>query len=205
MPTINNLTYGIHWNLTETVAPAAEPVSLAEAKIHLRQDFPDDDDLITTLIAAARQHVSMVTRRAFVNTTYTLKLDEYPTEIWIPVSPLSSVTSITYIDTNGNSQTEALSVYSVDTDTEPGRISQAFDQSWSDTRDQNNAITVTFISGYGAAASDVPETFKASIKLLVGHWYQSREAVAVSIGGNIVEIPLALKMLLDGQRVLGAA
>ena len=205
MPTINNLTYGIHWNLTETVAPAAEPVSLAEAKIHLRQDFPDDDDLITTLIAAARQHVSMVTRRAFVNTTYTLKLDEYPTEIWIPVSPLSSVTSITYIDTNGNSQTEASSVYSVDTDTEPGRISQAFDQSWSDTRDQNNAITVTFVSGYGAAASDVPETFKASIKLLVGHWYQSREAVAVSIGGNIVEIPLALKMLLDGQRVLGAA
>ncbi len=204
MPT-NNLTSDQHWNLTETVAPTVEPVTLAEAKIHLRQDFPDDDDLITTLIAAARQHISMFTRRAFVDTTYTMKLDAYPTEIWVPRSPLSSVTSITYIDSDGNSQTEASSVYDVDTDTEPGRISLADGQSWSDTRQQNNAVTVTFVAGYGAAATNVPETIRAAIKLLVGHWYQSREAVAVSIGGNIVEIPLALQMILDGQRVLGAA
>ena len=114
---VNNLTNEKPWSLTETVAPAEEPVTTAEAKLHLRVDHGDEDAYIDTLVATARQHIELVTRRAMVDTTFTLKMDAFPTEIRPPRSPLSSVSSITYVDTDGATQTLSASVYSVDTDT----------------------------------------------------------------------------------------
>ena len=199
---VNNLTNEMPWNLTETVAPSVEPITTVEAKLHLRVDHGDEDAYIDTLVAAARQYIELVTRRSLVNTTFTLKLDAYPTEIRPPRSPLSSVTSITYVDTDGNTQTEASSVYNVDTDTEPGRISLAFNQSWSDTREQNNAVVVTFVAGYGAAASNIPAALREVVKMLTAHYYEFRQPV---ISGTIAtKIPMHIESLIWMHRVLEA-
>ena len=144
----------------------------------------------------------MVTRRSLVNTTFTLKLDAYPTEIRPPRSPLSSVTSITYVDTDGNTQTEASSVYNVDTDTEPGRVSLAVNQSWSDTREQNNAVVVTFVAGYGAAASNVPAALREVVKMLTAHYYEFRQPVIA--GAIATKIPMHIESLIWMHRVLEA-
>ena len=114
---VNNLTNEKPWSLTETVAPVAEPVTTAEAKLYMRVDHADEDAKIDTMVSAARQYIERVTRRALVNTTFELKLDAFPTEIRPPRSPLSSVSSITYVDTDGATQPLSASVYSVDTDT----------------------------------------------------------------------------------------
>ena len=199
---VNNLTNEKPWSLTETVAPVAEPVTTAEAKLHLRVDHGDEDAYIDTLVATARQHIELVTRRAMVDTTFTLKMDAFPTEIRPPRSPLSSVSSITYVDTDGATQPLSASVYSVDTDTEPGRISLAFNQSGPDIREQNNAVVVTFVAGYGSAATDVPAALVTTVKMLAGHYYEF--PVPVIAGATATKIPMNIESLIWIHRVLEA-
>lgn len=183
-------------------APATEPVTTAELKSHLRVDSTDEDTLIASLGTAARQYVEEQTRRALVTQTWVLKLDEFPEsdgEILLPRPPLVSVSSVTYVDTAGSTQTLSSSVYSVDTTDTPGRITLAYDQTWPTVRDQRNAITVTYVAGYGAASA-VPDALKAAIKLLVGHWFTNREGVVT--GTIATEIPMAVDALLAPYRVL---
>lgn len=70
-----------------TQAPTVEPVTLAEAKLHLRVDFADDDALITMLISAARAHAENVCRRAFVTQKWDLFLDAFPLYSYSGVLP----------------------------------------------------------------------------------------------------------------------
>lgn len=181
---------------TQTVAPTSEPVSLAEAKAHLRVEHDADNLLISGLIAAARETVEAETGRQLVTATWTLKLDEFPTdeeEIVIRHPPLSSVSSITYLDADGASQTFNSSSYQVDTTGVFGRIVLAPDASWPVTEsDRINAVTVTFIAGQAVAS--VPEAAKVAIKFLVGHWYENREAGSES---QIHEVPMAAKALIQ--------
>lgn len=164
--------------LTRATDAAAEPVSTAEAKTHLRVDHTDDDTYIDTLVSSARQWLEEEYGVAMINQTWTLKLRDWPDgdgEIWLPRYPLSSVTSIAYVDEDGTTQTWASSNYSVDTDSRPGRVRLAYDKNWPGTRDQGDAITVTYVAGYGAAATDVPDPMVAAVKLLLAHLYRNRE------------------------------
>lgn len=184
---------------TLITAPAAEPLSLVEAKSHLRADGTDEDALISSLIAAAREQVQTVTRRALVTQTWSLKLDSFPALIEVPRPPLITVASITYVDVGGDTQTLAASRYTVDADSEPGRIVPVYGDAWPATRSVPNAVTVQFDAGYGAAA-DVPQPIKQAMLLLIGHWYEHREAVNV---GNITNVmPMAVESLLFPYRVL---
>lgn len=166
----------------ETSAPAAEPVSTAEAKTHLRIDHTDEDTYIGTLVTTARLSLEAMTRRAFVTQTRVARYDSFPAVFEHHRSPLQSVSSIAYIDTAGASQTLSASLYSVDTYTEPGRVIPAYGESWPSTRIVMNAVTETYIAGYGAAAA-VPENVKHCIKRLLSHWYEFREPMIV---GTIV-------------------
>lgn len=189
--------------LTMVTAPSVEPVSLADAKTHLRVSVSDDDDLITALIATARQWAEAFTRRALITQVWDLFLAEWPEddEFEIPLPPLQSVTSVTYKDTDGNSSTFSSDDYIVDTDSEPGRVVLAYGESWPSTSlYPSNPITVRFTAGYGDAATDVPEAIRQAILLLVGHLYENREG---TIGvGNMQVLPLGVEALLWPYRVL---
>lgn len=177
--------------------PAEEPVSLTEAKSHLRVDIDDDDTLISSLITAAREVVEKLSRRALVTQTWRLSLDEWPDgdEIDIPKPPLQSVSSITYTDSDDTTTTWSSSLYEVDADSEPGRVKLAYGESWpADTLAETNPIKITFVAGYGEAA-DVPDRWKQAIKLILGHWYENREEIIVS-GAVPKEIPMAAGSLI---------
>ena len=112
-------------------SPAKEPVSLAEAKLHLKIEATDtgEDSLIKRLIVVARRRAEVSTGRALVTQTWTLALDGFPGGvIEVPRPPLSSVTSITYIDPEGATQTVAADRYRVDAQREPGRLTPAWDE-----------------------------------------------------------------------------
>jgi uncharacterized phiE125 gp8 family phage protein len=156
-----------------------------------------DDDLIDQLILAATAWCEEFQGRTYVNRSRTMVLDKWETLIRPPYPPLVSVDSIQYVDTAGSTQTLDSSYYRVDTTNQPGRITEAYGMSWPDIRAVTNAVTITYTAGYGAAA-DVPDQVKAAIKLLVGHWYEHREAVAEI---SLNKAPMAVEDLLWTDRI----
>ncbi len=182
-----------------STAPDDEPVSLAEAKLHLRVDMTDDDDLITGLITAAREWSEGYQNRAYITQTITLTLDEFPETFELPQAPLISVTSIKYIDTAGVQQTLSTDVYDVDTESEPGRVALAYSQCWPTIRGDINSVEVIFQAGYGDAGADVPASVKSAMKLLIGHLYEHREMVSEI---KTTEVPMTVKSLLGMDRMV---
>lgn len=176
------------------------PVTLSELKNHLKveTDDTDDDVLIAQLGRAATEWAERYQKRTYMSRTRTLKLDSFVAVIQVPHPPLSSVTSIAYVDTDGDSQTLSSDVYRVDTTSEPARITLEYNESWPDTQAVTNAVTVTYVAGYSTRA-DVPDDVKAAIKLLVGHLYEHRETVSEII---LREVPFAAQALLDHERIV---
>lgn len=154
--------------------PAEDPVTVAEATKWARITDTTENSLITSLIKAATANAEQITGRVFVTQTWTLSLDEFADEIQL-LQPLASVSSITYIDTNGANQTLSNSVYVADT--VEGKVYPAYNQTWPSVRAIPNAITITFVSGYGAATA-VPESIKSWIRIRVATLYEHREAIA---------------------------
>ena len=188
-----------------TSAPSVEPVSLADAKAHLRVDFGDDDAIIRSLIIAARQQCEERTRRALITQTHQLILDCFPgavleealifggDPILLPRSPVLSVTSIQYVDDQGDTVTLSASAYRSDIYSHVPRITPAYGYTWPTTRPVSNAVTVTYQAGYGPDPDDVPEGIRAAIKIMVGTWYEHREAV---VAGQANTVPMSADYLL---------
>lgn len=182
--------------------PTEEPVSLEEAKLHLRVDISDDDALIGGLIQAARERAEDILRRALITQTWELTLDRFPSgnELELPFPPLQSVASIKYTDSDGDEAEFSSDDYIVDTAEEPGKVILAYGSNWpSVTLYPTGAVKVRFVAGYGEATA-VPQTFKQAILLMAGEWYENREN---AVQQRMAEIPLAAKNLLWPRRVLG--
>lgn len=182
--------------------PAIEPVSVADAKAHCRVVTTDDDSYIEALIAAARQYVEDNTRRKLITQTLDWRRDYgFPRGyIELPYPPLQSVTSVTYVDGDGTTQTLSTSKYSVDTNSHTPRIYPVYSESWPTCRTEPNAVTVRYVAGYGDAASDVPQGLRHAIKLLVAHWYEAREPIVT--GTIVAQIPMSVQSLI-GQFYTG--
>lgn len=174
-----------------------QAVSLAQAKDQMNIDFSDDDALIDMLIEAARDAVQNETGRILINETLVQKRDGFDVAMELPYAA-QSVTSITYIDTDGAVQTLAATEYDVDTDRTPALITLAYDKTYPDTRATHNAVTITYVSGYGENSQDVPSALRSAMLLLIAHLYENREATAPI---NINDVPLTLKYLLGPYKL----
>lgn len=151
--------------LTLITPPAQEPITLAEAKAHLRITEPDQDDLIAAHLQAAREQAEQITGRAFMPQAWRVTLDAFPAgAIELPRPPLAAVTSIKYIDPAGVQQTITPADYMLDTATEPGWVLPVAGKQWPATQDRINAVEVVYTVGWPDAAA-VPGAIKAWIKL----------------------------------------
>lgn len=174
-----------------------EPITLNEAKDWCRVDTNDENTLIESIIVAARQWCEVYTHRQFITATWVQVMDGFAgREIQLRICPLVSVTSITYLDSSGTQQTFSSSKYRVDTYSEPGRITLEFGEAWPVSRGVSNDGTITFKAGYGTEPSAVPQKIKTAIKLLVGHWYENREAYSMR---EMKEVGMAVRSLLDSE------
>ncbi|MDF2809509.1 MAG: hypothetical protein K0S56_540 [Microvirga sp.] len=186
-------------NLRLVTAPTAQPVTLVEAKAHLRVDHADEDDLISALIETAVGWMDAGwLGRALMPQTWEMVRAGFGEQITIPLLPLISVDSIKYVSTDGVLTTLAADQYAVyDRGKSPSIVAPAYALTWPSVRAVPDAVTIQFQCGYADAAS-VPPPVKHAIKLIVGHLYQNRESVTDK---RPVEMPMGVDALLGPFRM----
>lgn len=158
-----------NWTLKRTSNPSELPVSLSEVKSHLRlapSDTTQDSEL-TLLIIAAAERLERDINRQIISATYEMSTCEFGDYILIPVRPVTAVASVSYLDTDGNSQ--ALTDYRFDDARQA--VIPAINGTFPTTLDDPNAVTIVFTAGYGTDGDCLPRLIKAAIMLCVGKWF----------------------------------
>lgn len=184
-------------SLSLVTPPALFPLTLDEARTHVRQDVSDDDVWLSDAIAAATELIEAQTGRQLIAATSRLVLDAWPSCGWIdiPAPPLIGITSVAYVDSAGDTQTWASSNYRVSAPAGPrcarGRLSLASGISWPTTLAVADAITITLTHGYGASALSVPLALKQAMRMLIAHWYDQRSAVVMGSISKPIELAFA--------------
>jgi uncharacterized phiE125 gp8 family phage protein len=133
----------------------------------------------------ARQRVELDTGRAFINQTWTFYADDFDDAcqfgdgiIHLPMSPLSTVTTLKYYNTSNVLTTWSATEYQVNTGHEPGRITTVTGYSYPSTYDRLGAVEIAYVAGYGGAGEGTcPRAMYDAMYLMIGHLYENREAV----------------------------
>lgn len=181
------------------IAPANEPVTLSEAKAHLRVTSSAEDALIGGLVSAAVQHLDGegVLGRAMITQTWATYASNTPGVIRLPMTPFQSLTSVEYYDSDNSLQAATLSDFEARIFRDFATIHPVRGAAWPTAYPRYDAFKITYVVGWGDAA-DVPQTLKQAILLLVGHWYEHRMAVT---DDRLMETPVAVDALVGANRV----
>lgn len=179
---------------------ASEPLTLSEAKTHMRIDFEDDDTYISALISVAREHCENFTGRALATQTLELILNEFPCKDYIelPMSPIQSITSIKYKDAAGIEIIWDASNYINNLDAMPARIYLAYNKFFpSFTPHPTAAVRIRYVAGH-TIGNLIPKSIKQAMLLLLSHLYENREATSLK---ELKEVPFAVNMLLNPHKL----
>jgi len=189
--------------ITEIGSPAAEPVSVAEARDHLRVDIDVDDILIYNMVAAAREYAEIYCNRSFAKHAYRADIEYFENEMRLPGKPVQSVTHIKYYSSASPSvlTTLASSNYQLHRDV----VSLAYGGTWPAVYPRVDGVQITFQTGYSNLSSpedtvaNVPKAVRQAILLVAGDLYENREGQIIYPGQ--VQENKTVKMLLAAYRV----
>jgi uncharacterized phiE125 gp8 family phage protein len=179
------------------VPPAAEPLTLAEVKSHLRLDGSAEDALLTSLITAARQYLEAGTGLALITRTLRVYLDGWPADglIQLAIAPLQTLESVTVYDAAGNPQTVPLDGHVLDAAAMPARL---FLASQPMSARPLNGIEIDVTAGFGNTGADVPDTLKRAMLMHVALMYELRGAIAE--GMQPAAVPAGYDRLISPYR-----
>jgi uncharacterized phiE125 gp8 family phage protein len=184
----------------KVITPPAALFTLATLRLWCKLDpvadvHPDDDLITGIILPAAHAYAEQVNNRAYGEQTLELALDEFPgtTAIALPRSPATSITSVTYVDAAGATQTLAIDQYALDTYSDPSCLVPAYDVEWPDTLDTINAVKVRYVAG----AATVPAGVKQAMAWLVGNAYENRNSAQP---GSWTELPIGVEAMLATDR-----
>jgi len=213
-----------------TTAPAAEPLSTAEAKewCRIESSVTADDALIDTLVKAARRNIEKRTGLALITQTVTQVIDNWPSTTgyapdYLPSegplslistgpkgkayiellgNPVQSVTSITTFDDGDTGTVWASTNYQLSIQGSRARIAPRVGTSWPTATRGMDAIEVIFVAGFGSSGSDVPEDIRRAIGLMISHWYENRDATTSGgTGTEMEQIPIGVDALLEPYQI----
>ena len=181
------------WTTKIISEPATEPVTLAQVKLHSRISHSEDDTWLTMAIIVARQYVEKTCELSLITQTRRTTFAGFH-KPWLTLTygPTVSISAVQYYDQTNSLQT--LATYQAALESNPCLIVPAAGEPWPSTMPNRiDAVKVTYVAGYGAAA-DVPAALKQGILLLVDFWYSNRSAVEMGSPGPI---PFGVDALLN--------
>lgn len=187
---------------TRTGAPAAALISDADAKAWLRVSSSSEDDIVSSLVSAATAHldgIDGILGRALITQTWVMTLAGFPAgDLLLDLPPVQSVSSVTYYDADNASQTVSASDYRLVIGADSARLELTDGAAWPSTYDRGDAVAVTYVTGYGDAATDVPAPIITAAKLMLANWFENREGVTEN---SFSALPMGVRMLLMPYRV----
>lgn len=176
----------------KVITPAAQQIPTVDLRVHCRTGS-DEDALLIAFLAAAVGHAEHYTGRSFGQQVLELALDEFPTgPIELTQGPVASITSVTYADEDGVTQTLSNTLYTLDDYGLQAWAVPAYDTEWPSTQAVANAVKVRYVVG------NLPAAVRAALLLTVGHLFENREASAPVA---LQELPMGVKALLDTVKV----
>jgi uncharacterized phiE125 gp8 family phage protein len=183
-----------------TSGPAVEPVTLAEAKTHLRVDGSAEDTLIASLIVTSRLHVEAAVGLALIAQSWSYFRDAWPPgpSLELPLRPVQSIAAVRLYDENAVATPLDPATYFLDGAANPPRLVRQGAPIWPKPGRIANGIEVAFSAGYGSAAADVPGPIRQAILLLVAHWYEHRSPLEA--GAHAEPVPDMVSELLAPYR-----
>lgn len=184
-----------------TTPPTVEPVSLTEAKAHLRVTHSDDDTYISTLINSARSTVEQFCGAALLQQSWSVFCDAWPTQgiFNLPLNPIMSITDLLIYGEDDVAATLDPAHYFLDSASKPCRLILRGGRSVPTPGRRANGIEIKLIAGFGAGASAVPNQIKQALLIIIADWYASRGDVDAG------DLPLSARSLLAPYRVVRLA
>jgi uncharacterized phiE125 gp8 family phage protein len=193
------------------LAPSAEPITLTEAKAHLRVSHSNDDTVIEACLKAAARAVENFTQRALVPRTLRLTLDSFPDygyPILLPFSPVRSIDHIKHYDADGALTTWSSTEFFLDNDAEPARVLHLGEYAWPTSMyaGRLGAVQIQYQAGYEPGmdsptdyGENIPDDLKAAVKLILGDLFEHREDTVI---GNPASLPRGAEALMWPYRIL---
>ncbi len=183
--------------------PETVIITPAEAKEHLRVSHTDEDTLITSLIQAATDYLDAdhgILGRALITQRWQLTMKDFPTygDVHLPVPRVQQVTSFKYYDADNVQQDFGVDQYRLVTNDEDAIIEFVDGATIPTVYDRADAVQIQYDTGYGDAATDIPQALRVAMLLMIGNWYEHREAV---LPQSLEELPLAVRSLLQPFRI----
>ena len=180
-------------------AAAVEPLLVDDMILQMNAQGTLDDELIGAQIAVARAYVEDYTGTRLITQTLTLRTDDWADLDGLPVAPVQSITSITYVDVDGTKHTLSATVYEARLYGLEPSVVLKYNQTWPTIR-VGSQITVTAVVGYGAAGANVPPPIMQAMKLVAADAYRFRETAQVGSVAGVYPVAATVENLLANHR-----
>ena len=183
-------------SLIQTTPPSVEPLSLVEAKAHLRVTHADDDTYISTLIKSARCTVEQFCGAALIEQSWSVFQDCWPAQgiVPLPLSPIISIIDLLIYGEDDVAATIDHAHYYLDSVSKPARLVLRQGRSVPSPGRRANGVEIKFTAGFGAIATSVPNQIKQALLIIIADWYASRGDVDAG------PLPLSARSLLAPYR-----
>jgi uncharacterized phiE125 gp8 family phage protein len=187
-------------DLVLVTAPAIKPITLSEAKAQLRVDGEDEDALIARLIAVVTAYTDAqgALGQAIITQTWGQWIGPNPTQsVPLKMGPLQSLFAVRYYDVDGVLQVDNVANYNVYGTQFSSFVGPKTGFTWPKAETRPDAIKLEYQVGFGDAASDVPDTIRHALLLMLAHWYENREETGLD---ELSTIPFGYEALLNMHR-----
>jgi uncharacterized phiE125 gp8 family phage protein len=185
-------------SLLLTTPPATEPVSLAEAKTHLRVTHADDDIYISTLIIAGRRRVETRTGLRLINQGWSQFMDCWPPGgiVELRLNPVSAISDVILYGDDDTPSAIDPAHYFLDATSNPPRLVFRQGRNPANPGRRAKGIEIRVTAGFGTAASAVPQELRQAVLLLVADQFAHRGDESVR------PMPAAVLELINAWRVM---